>query len=101
MSATRQGHLDPGDPLGLCFVSPEPGQVSATVESFRVARALRSAGMEVDLRGDGRCDVRVGSEGGHRTVTVQACWLAGHRVVLAPGLPPREDADAVLPLGEL
>ena len=101
MSASRQGRLDPGDPLALCFLSREPGRVSATVESFRVGRALRRAGMEVDVRGEGRCDVSVTTDGTRRTVTVQACWPAGHRVVFAPGLPPREDVDTVLPLGEL
>lgn len=101
MSATRHGHLDPGDPLAVCFLSREPGRVSATVESYRAARALRRAGMEVDVRGEGRCDVSVTTDGSRRTVAVQACWPAGHRVVFAPGLPPREDVDAVLPLGEL
>jgi SAM-dependent methyltransferase len=101
LSATRDGQLDPGDPLVVGFLSHRPGCVSATLDSFRIARALRRAGMEVDVCGEGRCDVTVETDGGRRTVTVQGCWQAGYRVVFAPGLPPRADINTVLPLGEL
>lgn len=100
MSATREGRLAPEDPLTVGFLSRGPGCVSATLDSFRVARALRRAGMEAYVHGEGRCDVAVETDGRRRTVAVQGSWRAGDGVVFAPGLPPRADAAAVLPLGE-
>jgi SAM-dependent methyltransferase len=100
MSVTRDGHLDANDPLAVAFLARERDCVGATVDSFRIARALRGAGMEADARGDGRCDVAVEVDGTRLTATVQGCWQAGDRVVFATGLPPRADVDAVLPLGE-
>jgi len=101
LTAARDGRLDPGDPLAVGFLARRPGCASATLDSFRIARALRSAGMDVDVRGEGRCDVVVEAGGRRRTVTVQGCWQSGYQVVFAPGLPPRGDVNAVLPLGEV
>ena len=101
LSAARDGRLDPGDPLTVGFLAHEPGCASAILDSFRIVRALRSAGMDVDVRGEGRCDATVEADGRRRTVTVQGCWLSGYRVVFAPGLPPRADINTVLPLGEM
>jgi len=101
MSVTREGHLDANDPLAVAFLAREPGCVGATVDSFRVARALRRAGMDAEARGEGRCDVAVEIDGSRLSATVQGCWQAGEHVVFAPGLPPRADVDAVHPLGEV
>ena len=101
MSVTREGRLDANDPLAVAFLAREAGCVGATVDAFRVARALRRAGMDAEARGEGRCDVAVEIDGSRLSATVQGCWQAGEQVVFAPGLPPRADVDAVLPLGEV
>jgi SAM-dependent methyltransferase len=100
LSAVREHHLGADHPLSLSVLAARPDRVGAMRLSFHVARALRRAGLEAQVWGDGRSTAVVVAGGVRRMVTVQACWQVGDRVVFAPGLPARAGVDAVAPLTE-
>jgi SAM-dependent methyltransferase len=101
MSVVRHHDLGAGEPLSLAVMADRPDRTGAMRQSFRIARALRSAGLEAEVCGDGRCTVVVDTDGAHTSVAVQVCWQVDDAVVLAPGLPARASRDAVLPVGQV
>ncbi|MDQ4086199.1 MAG: class I SAM-dependent methyltransferase [Actinomycetota bacterium] len=98
LSSTRHQHLSPDQPLSLAVMAERPDRVGAMMQSFRIARAMRTAGLAAQVRGDGRCTVVAEPGGVRRTISVQVCWQVDDKVVFAPGLPARAGVDAVTPV---